>query len=166
MQNVSCTPGYVKRQYAFGVKGVPRKETNWLEATCDFPSAYSARFYALYDAVLMCRYRAVGKRNEVDIPVDAAGEQYSHVFGSTATAFERLVVDHKIMGPCWLNLKSPKINKGDAVRLVLPFISAGQLVDPYPFRSTRGRSLKLRSMRRMSRHSRRPTRTRRRMSLA
>ncbi|GAA6009942.1 DNA-directed DNA polymerase alpha catalytic subunit POL1 [Rhodotorula paludigena] len=93
LQNVSCTPGYVKRQYAFGVKGVPRKETNWLEATCDFP---------------------IGKRNEVDIPVDAAGEQYSHVFGSTATAFERLVVDHKIMGPCWLNLKSPKINKGDA----------------------------------------------------
>ncbi|GAA6055199.1 hypothetical protein JCM3770_000705, partial [Rhodotorula araucariae] len=93
LQNATCTKGYVKRQYAFGVKGVPRKETNWMEVTCDFP---------------------VNKRNEVDIPIDASGEQYSHVFGSTATPFERFVIDHKVMGPCWLNLKAPKINKGDA----------------------------------------------------
>ena len=39
LQNPSCTRGYVKRQYAFGIKGVPRKETNWLEVTCDFPGA-------------------------------------------------------------------------------------------------------------------------------
>ncbi|BGO92070.1 DNA-directed DNA polymerase alpha catalytic subunit pol1 [Rhodotorula toruloides] len=93
LRNVSSTQGYVKRRYAFGIKGVPRKETNWLEVTCDFPA---------------------GKRNESDIPIDAAGEQYSHVFGSTATAFERFVVDHKIMGPCWLNISKPKVNKGDA----------------------------------------------------
>ncbi|GAA5904697.1 hypothetical protein JCM8208_001329, partial [Rhodotorula glutinis] len=93
LQNASCTKGYVKRQYAFGIKGVPRKETNWLEVTCDFPAF---------------------KRNDVDIPIDASGEQYSHVFGSTATPFERFVIDHKIMGPCWLNLKTPKINKNDA----------------------------------------------------
>lgn len=42
---------------------------------------------------------------------------YTRVFGSTATPFERFVVDRKIMGPCWLNIKSPKINKGDAVSL-------------------------------------------------
>lgn len=63
---------------------------------------------------------AVNKRNEVDIPIDASGEQYSHVFGSTATAFERFVIDHKVMGPCWLNLRAPKINKGDAVRPLPP----------------------------------------------
>ena len=39
LQNATCTPGYVKRQYAFGIKGVPRKETNWMEVTCDFPGA-------------------------------------------------------------------------------------------------------------------------------
>ncbi|KAK4329954.1 DNA_pol_B_exo1 domain-containing protein [Rhodotorula toruloides] len=48
-----------------------------------------------------------GKRNESDIPIDAAGAQYWHVFGSTATAFERFVVDHKITGPCWLNISKP-----------------------------------------------------------
>ncbi|KWU44823.1 hypothetical protein RHOSPDRAFT_17356 [Rhodotorula sp. JG-1b] len=93
LKNVASTKGFVKRRYAFGIKGVPRKETNWLEVTCDFP---------------------VGKRNEVDIPIDASGEMYTRVFGSTATPFERFVVDRKIMGPCWLNIKSPKINKGDA----------------------------------------------------
>ncbi|GAA5879617.1 hypothetical protein JCM3774_004286 [Rhodotorula dairenensis] len=93
LKNVASTKGFVKRRYAFGIKGVPRKETNWLEVTCDFP---------------------VGKRNEVDVPIDASGEMYSRVFGSTATPFERFVVDRKIMGPCWLNIKSPKINKGDA----------------------------------------------------
>ncbi|BGP59681.1 DNA-directed DNA polymerase alpha catalytic subunit pol1 [Rhodotorula toruloides] len=93
LRNVSSTQGYVKRRYAFGIMGVPRKKTNWLEVTCDFPA---------------------GKRNESDIPIDAAGEQYSHVFGSTATAFERFVVAHKIMGPCWLNISKPKANKGDA----------------------------------------------------
>lgn len=60
----------------------------------------------------------VGKRNEADIAVDASGEMYSHVFGSTATPFERFVVDRKIMGPCWLNIKGPNVNKGDAVRRV------------------------------------------------
>lgn len=69
---------------------------------------------------LTVRLIAAGKRNESDIPIDAAGEQYSHVFGSTATAFERFVVDHKIMGPCWLNISKPKVNKGDAVRQALP----------------------------------------------
>ncbi|GAA6028504.1 hypothetical protein JCM8097_007252 [Rhodosporidiobolus ruineniae] len=93
LKNVSCTPEYVKRRYAFGIKGVPRTETNWLEVTCDFP---------------------FGKRSEADIPIDASGEHYSRVFGSTATPFERFVVDRKIMGPCWLNIKSPKVNKGDA----------------------------------------------------
>ncbi|GAA5888512.1 hypothetical protein JCM6882_008978 [Rhodosporidiobolus microsporus] len=93
LQNVRCTKEYVKRRYAFGIKGVPRVETNWLEVECDFPA---------------------NKRNEVDIPIDASGEHYSRVFGSTATPFERFVVDRKIMGPCWLNIKSPKVNKGDA----------------------------------------------------
>lgn len=29
---------YVKRRYVFGIKGIPRKETNWLEVSCNFPS--------------------------------------------------------------------------------------------------------------------------------
>jgi hypothetical protein len=58
-----------------------------------------------------------GKTGKSDIPIDASGELYSHVFGTTATPFERLVVDRKIMGPCWLNVTAPKVNKGEAVSL-------------------------------------------------
>lgn len=118
LKNVASTKGFVKRRYAFGIKGVPRKETNWLEVTCDFPGASSAHSdsFVLADHALAC---AVGKRNETDVPIDASGEMYSRVFGSTATPFERFVVDRKIMGPCWLNIKSPKINKGDAVSRLL-----------------------------------------------
>ncbi|GAA5873099.1 hypothetical protein JCM8547_006792 [Rhodosporidiobolus lusitaniae] len=93
LQNVVCSKDYVKRRYAFGIKGIPRTETNWLEVSCDFPT---------------------GTRKDADIPIDASGEHYSRVFGTTATPFERFVVDRKIMGPCWLNLKNPKVNKGDA----------------------------------------------------
>lgn len=28
---------FVKKKYAFGTKGIPREETNWLEVLCDFP---------------------------------------------------------------------------------------------------------------------------------
>lgn len=102
----------------------------------------------------------VGKRNEVDIPIDASGEMYTRVFGSTATPFERFVVDRKIMGPCWLNIKSPKINKGDAVSLgrarsfnrrqerELTLLST---------RSSHGRNSRPRSRTRMSRRSRATT---------
>ncbi|GAA6059765.1 hypothetical protein JCM10212_001973 [Sporobolomyces blumeae] len=88
---------YVKRRYVFGIKGVPRHETNWLEVSCDFPSGKG------------------GQSRKSDIPIDASGEMYSRVFGTTATPFERFVVDHKIMGPCWLSVKNPKINKGEAI---------------------------------------------------
>lgn len=68
---------------------------------------------------------AAGKRNEPDIPIEASGEHYSRVFGSTATPFERFVIDRKIMGPSWLNISKPKLNTGDAVRppLSLPLDS-------------------------------------------
>lgn len=36
-KNVECTPGFVQRKYAFDKKGIPREETNWVEATTDFP---------------------------------------------------------------------------------------------------------------------------------
>ncbi|GAA5895337.1 DNA-directed DNA polymerase alpha catalytic subunit POL1 [Sporobolomyces salmoneus] len=87
---------YVKRRYVFGIKGIPRKETNWLEVSSNFPTTR-------------------GKAAKQDIPVDASGNLYSRVFGTTATPFERLVVDRKIMGPCWLNVTAPKINKGEAI---------------------------------------------------
>lgn len=36
---LDCETEFVRRKYAFGIKGIPREETNWLEAYCDFPRA-------------------------------------------------------------------------------------------------------------------------------
>lgn len=55
-------------------------------------------------------------KNEREIPHTASGERYSHVFGTNANAFELLVVEKKIMGPGWLNLKN--VQKGDAAHPV------------------------------------------------
>ncbi|GAA5933337.1 uncharacterized protein JCM15063_001287 [Sporobolomyces koalae] len=108
---------YVKRRYVFGIKGIPRKETNWLEVSADFPS------------------NKAGRMSKSDIPVDASGELYSHVFGTTATPFERFVVDRKVMGPCWLNVKAPKVNKGEAISWTKLEVEADQ-ADVSPFSSS------------------------------
>lgn len=37
---LSFTPHWVQKKYSFGIKGIPREETNWLEAFCDFPCEF------------------------------------------------------------------------------------------------------------------------------
>ncbi|KAK4052007.1 DNA-directed DNA polymerase alpha catalytic subunit pol1 [Microbotryomycetes sp. JL221] len=88
---IEITPEFVRRKYAFGIKGIPREETDWLELKCDFPKPPS---------------RGEEPR---DIPLDASGERFSHVFGTKNSAFELFVVERKIMGPCWLNIKAPQV---------------------------------------------------------
>ena len=83
---------FVRRKYAFGLKDVPRGETNWLEVRANWPS------------------RSNEKGDKVDIPMNASGSRYSHVFGTNTTAFELFVVDQKIMGPCWLNIKDAQLS--------------------------------------------------------
>lgn len=39
---VESTPHWVRKKYAFGIKGIPREETNWLEVSCDFPCELKA----------------------------------------------------------------------------------------------------------------------------
>lgn len=50
------------------------------------------------------------KGERTDIPADASGERYSHVFGTNTSGFELFVIDRKIMGPCWLNIPAPRIS--------------------------------------------------------
>jgi DNA polymerase alpha subunit A len=33
----------------------------------------------------------------------------ARIFGTNTSAFERFVLDQKIMGPCWLTIKNPQI---------------------------------------------------------
>lgn len=46
--------------------------------------------------------------------MDASGGTFSHVFGTNTTAFEMFVLDHKIMGPCWLNIQNAKVSDKNA----------------------------------------------------
>ncbi|KAK4703657.1 DNA polymerase alpha subunit A, partial [Phenoliferia sp. Uapishka_3] len=90
VQGLDCGTEFVKRKYAFGIKGIPRGETDWIEATCDWPTD-----------------------GKMDLPMDVSGERFSHVFGTNTSVFEIFVLDRKIMGPCWLNIANAKVsNKG------------------------------------------------------
>ena len=57
---ISCGEDFVKRKYAFGIRGIPRGETDWVEATCDFPSASLSlpnRSRAVADSPCVNRWR-------------------------------------------------------------------------------------------------------------
>ncbi|KDQ50145.1 hypothetical protein JAAARDRAFT_74363 [Jaapia argillacea MUCL 33604] len=78
---------FVKRLYAFGEEDVPRGEKQWLKVVYGF--------------------------DEPQIPLNVSSPNFSRVFGTNTSAFELLVLKRKIMGPCWLQIKKPRIeNKG------------------------------------------------------
>ncbi|KAF8624027.1 hypothetical protein AX17_007233 [Amanita inopinata Kibby_2008] len=74
---------FVKRKYAFGEKDAPRGERQWLKVVYGF--------------------------NEPQVPMNACSPTIAQVFGTNTSAFELLVLKRKIMGPCWLQIKKPKI---------------------------------------------------------
>ncbi|KAJ6485791.1 hypothetical protein C8R45DRAFT_829069 [Mycena sanguinolenta] len=76
---------FVKRNYAFGESDVPREETQWLKVVYGF--------------------------NEPQLPITNANPttNIARIFGTNTSAFELLVLKRKIMGPCWLTIKNPKI---------------------------------------------------------
>ncbi|KAJ7230554.1 DNA polymerase family B-domain-containing protein [Mycena pura] len=76
---------FVKRSYAFGEPDVPREETLWLKVVYGF--------------------------NEPQLPMTDANPSpnIARIFGTNTSAFELFVLKRKIMGPCWLEIKSPRI---------------------------------------------------------
>ncbi|KII85843.1 hypothetical protein PLICRDRAFT_298164 [Plicaturopsis crispa FD-325 SS-3] len=77
----------VKRKYAFGETDIPRGETEWLKVVYPF--------------------------SEPQIKSDITSPNIARIFGTGTSAFELLVLKRKIMGPCWLKIKSPQVeNKG------------------------------------------------------
>ncbi|KAJ7065309.1 DNA polymerase family B-domain-containing protein [Mycena amicta] len=76
---------FVKRKYAFGEPDVPREEAQWLKVVYGF--------------------------NEPQLPMTDANPSpnIARIFGTNTTAFELFVLKRKIMGPCWLEVKNPRI---------------------------------------------------------
>ncbi|XP_023226396.1 DNA polymerase alpha catalytic subunit-like [Centruroides sculpturatus] len=69
--------------YAFEKKDVPYK-AKYLEVR------YSANFPAL--------------------PADVSGNTFSHIFGTNTSSLEQLLLDCKLKGPCWLEIKCPVVS--------------------------------------------------------
>ncbi|PNJ64458.1 LOW QUALITY PROTEIN: POLA1 isoform 3 [Pongo abelii] len=74
----------VEKNYAFEIPDVPEK-SEYLEVK------YSAEMPQL--------------------PQDLKGETFSHVFGTNTSSLELFLMNRKIKGPCWLEVKSPPLNQ-------------------------------------------------------
>nr|XP_058965646.1 DNA polymerase alpha catalytic subunit-like [Pocillopora verrucosa] len=54
---------------------------------------------------LEVRYSADGPQ----LPCDLSGQTFSHVFGTNTSSLELLLLNRKMKGPCWLNVKLPQL---------------------------------------------------------
>ena len=44
------------------------------------------------------------------LPSDLKGSTFSHVFGSNTSSLEHFLLSRKIRGPCWLDIKTPRMS--------------------------------------------------------
>ncbi|KAL7410542.1 hypothetical protein BDY24DRAFT_399400 [Mrakia frigida] len=75
---------WVKRNYVFGVDGIPTGESDWLKVIYGF--------------------------DEPALPLETSGNTFGHILGTNTSAFETLVLKRKIMGPCWLEIKDAVVS--------------------------------------------------------
>lgn len=76
----------VKRSYAFEYESVPREETEYMKVV------YSAKH---------------------GVPLTAhcsGGKTYERIFGATSSPLELFLLKRKLMGPCWIKIKNPKLS--------------------------------------------------------
>ncbi|KAJ7634179.1 DNA polymerase family B-domain-containing protein [Mycena polygramma] len=100
---------FVKRNYAFGEADVPREETQWLKVVYGF--------------------------KEPQLPITDANPSpnIARIFGTNTSAFELLALKRKIMGPCWLVIKNPKIeNKSFSWCKLEVTVSDPKDINPFP----------------------------------
>lgn len=56
---------------------------------------------------LLCLFQA----EMPQLPQDLKGETFSHVFGTNTSSLEMFLMNRKIKGPCWLEVKNPRKEK-------------------------------------------------------
>ena len=69
----------VEKKYAFEPSDIPR-ESEYLEVR--FPAEHT-------------------------LPADLKGATFSRIFGASASSLENFLLDKRVKGPCWLNIKNP-----------------------------------------------------------
>lgn len=50
--------------------------------------------------------------NQAALPADLRGETFSHVFNVSQSPMEKLILDLKLRGPCWMRLMNPVVPNG------------------------------------------------------
>ena len=75
----------VRRKYAFEVEDVPREETEYLKVV------YSARHGV--PSAAQC----------------SKGQSIQRIFGATSSPLELFLLKRKLMGPCWITIRNPKM---------------------------------------------------------
>ncbi|CBJ49021.1 conserved unknown protein [Ectocarpus siliculosus] len=80
-----CKP--VMRKYAFGDLSVPREETQYLKIK------YPAGYPALPEDVC-----------------ESGGKTFQAIFGARTPLIESFLIKRKLMGPCWITVRNPKVN--------------------------------------------------------
>lgn len=53
-------------------------------------------------------YLEVKYSAEHNLPTNLKGATFSHIFGANTSALENFLLDKRIKGPCWLNVKNPQ----------------------------------------------------------
>ncbi|CAM9333284.1 unnamed protein product, partial [Ectocarpus fasciculatus] len=77
----------VMRKYAFGDLSVPREETQYLKIK------YPAGYPALPEDVC-----------------ESGGKTFQAIFGARTPLIESFLIKRKLMGPCWITVRNPKVN--------------------------------------------------------
>ena len=75
---------WVKRNYVFGLEGIPAGESDYLKVIYGY--------------------------DEPALPLGISGNTFGHVLGTNTSAFETFVLKRKIMGPCWLEIKDAVVS--------------------------------------------------------
>ncbi|XP_044179976.1 DNA polymerase alpha catalytic subunit-like isoform X2 [Acropora millepora] len=66
--------------------------------------------FEIQDVPVMSDYLEVRYSAEyAQLPSDLSGETFSHVFGTNTSSLELLLLNRKMKGPCWLNIKMPQL---------------------------------------------------------
>ncbi|XP_024096503.1 DNA polymerase alpha catalytic subunit isoform X3 [Pongo pygmaeus] len=68
--------------------------------------------YEEFDEKIATKYKIMKFKSKAEmpqLPQDLKGETFSHVFGTNTSSLELFLMNRKIKGPCWLEVKSPQL---------------------------------------------------------
>uniref|UniRef100_A0A8C1X1C3 DNA polymerase n=1 Tax=Cyprinus carpio TaxID=7962 RepID=A0A8C1X1C3_CYPCA len=107
-----------------------------------FKSKSVTKSYAfeIPDIPSQCEYLEVKYSAELPpLPSELKGSTFSHVFGSNTSSLEHFLLNRKIRGPCWLDVKTPQLSnqpiswsKVEAVAQKTDLISVVKDLSPPP----------------------------------